>query len=120
MLRYWGRSVALIRLWDKGVWMVAPISTSDRPQLSGELMVDGMVLEIWNARTVGRRRLKQRPEVGRLSRQAREDAWALFANLMTGKELPEHVRARTGRPLRSKDDPRFRYQQAESLRFERL
>ena len=75
------------------------------------------VLQIWNTRTLHSETLKRSWLCGMLSDAACKDAWDFRLSLTSGKELPKHLLAKSGLPIRDTDDPRVEYMREEMAVF---
>lgn len=110
--------VAIIKQWDHGMILVAPYAPFSVPATTGELLTGRdhfslATLELWNARTVPGFLLTQSWLVDELTQAECEEAFAVFANITSGKELPKNLIERAGLPIVNPKDPRLEYQKLE-------
>jgi hypothetical protein len=111
--------IAVIKEWEEDMMLIAPYAPFTVPATTGELLTGRdhfslANLELWNARTVPTVLLRKSWLVDELSKEECDEAFAVFANITSGKELPENLTERIGLPIVNPKDPRIEYQNMES------
>jgi len=106
--------VAVLEMWDDGMWLVAPFSQYTTPATSGEMAtginIQGLnVIQAWNGRTVQSRLLEKSFLFGELDEVVREQALALFRHEFGGVDLPIGFNALRGPAIVMAGDPRRDY-----------
>ena len=110
---------AVIKQWEEDMVLIAPYSPFTVPATTGEFLTGRedfslATLELWNARTVPIVLLNKSWLVDQLSETEQKEAFAVFANITSGKDLPEELRDRAGIPIVNPKDPRIEYQKEEA------
>lgn len=101
--------------WDARSWLVIPFSSYRAPATHQEILSleDGgsglRVLQLWNARSVDEALVADSWIAGTLSEEARTDVFGAWRAYMGAGTLTEDQLARTGLPIKQRDDPRWSY-----------
>ena len=110
--------VAIIKKWEDDLMLVAPFAPFSIPATTGEL--DTLKqhfslanLQLWNTRTIPNILLKQSWLVDKMQQEECDDAFAVFANITSGKILSADLKKRIGLPIINPKDPRVEYQNNE-------
>ena len=103
--------------WDGGWKLIAPFGPFTEPATPGELLT-GLpdrplqVLSLWNTYSLPIATIQQSWIVGDAP-GLRAEAWEVFRQVLTGRELPLPLMERVGPPVRDPHDERVAYQGEE-------
>ena len=114
--------VAILKEWEKELFLVAPYGRFSEPGTTGELLTGReesslRVLCLWNAHTVASSTVAQSWFIDELSEEEAEQAWQTFRHVATGADLDESLQQKVGPPILHAEDPRIEYQEQETSRM---
>ena len=118
--------VLVARRWDELSWLILPFSNYSEPAIETEMKIRNeggirpCVLQLWNARSLLGQTLSKSWLVRTLSDAELEDAVSAWKWSVGVGELSENQLARTGTPIRRRDDPRIAYEDSELANFAKL
>ena len=84
-------SVVVAAVWDHQ-YLVIPVSSAPVRIAVGDMRIEGgMLLECWNGRNVEKAFLEDLPPCGKVDASEAAGAFAIFAHLLSGKEIREDL-----------------------------
>lgn len=114
--------VAVLKKWEKDIYLVAPYSRFSYPAIETELLTGRdtrgvRVLELWNARTIPYHVLMCSWVLDHMEAEEKEQAQEILELSLTGRSPTESVKENTGVPIFKPHDPRLKYKAEEIDKF---
>lgn len=114
--------VAVLKKWDKDIYLIAPYSRFSNPATETELLTERdtrgiRVLQLWNARTIPYHVLMCSWSLDDMTKEERTQTQEVLELSLTGRITSESTRENTGVPIFRPQDPRLEYKAKELEKF---